>query len=281
MNKPDPKAKRPPGPPAAVDSIAIRLWKNYRDAPSHVNRNCLVEHYLPLVRRVAERIHSRLPKQVNLDDLISWGGFGLLDAVAQYEPARAGFSTFAVLKIRGRILDSLRSEDHASRAMRQHTRKLDAAAESLRQSLGRTATAQELADSMEVDQKQFADREQIRLAVNVCSLSGQSTGNDQRGGLASNTLPDTKTPDPSRAADRRELREVLLRGLTRAEKLVIILYYYEGMTLKEIGLTLDLSESRVSQMRTQILANLRSQFSRPRTSESALGDHPMMQALAG
>jgi RNA polymerase sigma factor for flagellar operon FliA len=281
MNKPDPKFKRPSGLRAAADPAAIGLWASYRASPSHANRNRLVEHYLPLVRGVAERIHSRLPKQVNLDDLISWGGFGLLDAVVQYQPARAGFSTFAVLKIRGKILDSLRSEDHASRAMRQHTRKLDAAAESLRQSLGRAATSQELADSMEVDARQFADREQVRLAVNVCSLSGPPAGADHRGCLASSTLEDTKTPDPARAADRRELREVLLRGLSRAERLVIILYYYEGMTLKEIGQTLDLSESRVSQMRSQILGNLRSQFSRGRTAQQPLGDHPMMQALAG
>lgn len=274
-----PANNRTPRTPA--DPATRLLWAGYREFPSDVTRNRLVEHYLPLVRSVAERVHSRLPKQVNLDDLISWGGFGLLDAVAQYQPARAGFTTFAVLKIRGKILDSLRSEDHASRAMRQHTRQLDAAAESLRQNLGRTATAQELAHSMQVNASQFAEREKIRIAVNLCSLSGPSSTNDRHSTLASSNLEDTKTPDPFRAAARRELRDILLRGLSRAEKLVIILYYYEGMTLKEIGQTLDLSESRVSQMRTEILANLRGQFTGHRMTSSPFGDYAMSSAVSG
>src|SRR5213082_2219236 len=224
------------------------VWIEYKKTKTEQLRNVLMENYLHRVRYNAERIHVKLPDEVELDDLMSAGIFGLMDAIAAFDLERGvKFETYCAPRIRGAILDELRSMDWVPRLVRSRAHKLDHATKQLEVELGRTPTNDEIAKDAS--------------AVGLVSLSRKWFETDSNKDVREiDVLEDKRGADPVREIQRKDLKELITKGLSRAERLIIILYYFEEMTMKEIGSTLDLSESRVSQMHSSILARLKAQM---------------------
>ena len=238
------------------DSQDVReVWAEYARTKSEKLRNHLMEHYLHLVKRMAQRIHTKLPKEVELDDLISAGTFGLMYAIAAFDLSRSvKFETYCANRIRGAILDELRSWDWVPRLARLRAHKLIEATRTLKIELGREPSEEELAKCMHVSMDELDRISRDGNVTRIMPLSRKrfDSGEEDH----EDVLEDSKATDRVRGMEREDLRAILTRGLSRAEQLIIILYYFEQMTMKEIGATLDLSESRVSQMHTMILTRL-------------------------
>lgn len=248
------------------DAVA-ELWQRFKNDPSSQEmRNRLVEMYLPLVKYNGERIWSRLPEGVELDDLISAGVFGLMDAIDAFDLTRGvKFETYCVPRIRGAMLDELRTMDWVPRLVRSKASKLNEALKSLEAKLGRSPTEIELSQRLEIS---VAELEKMVLeanAVNLISLNKKWYETDSYKDVREiDILEDKKGEDPTRRIQKNDLMRLVTKGLNRNERLIIILYYYEELTMKEIGATLDLSESRVSQMHSSIVQRLQSQLQRRR-----------------
>jgi len=239
-----------------------QIWEQFRKTGDDRFRNLLMEHYAHLVKYAAERLHSKLPDKVELDDLISAGIFGLMDAIDAFDPARGvKFETYCSPRIRGSILDELRSMDWVPRLVRARAHQLTKATQSLEAHLGRKPTKKEIAEELDMDTEEFNRLQRDANAVSLVSLSTKySNGDGEKDIREIDVIKDQKSQDPLTEAQKRDLKSLLTKGLTRAERLIIILYYYEEMTMKEIGLTLDLSESRVSQMHSSIVQRLKAQM---------------------
>jgi RNA polymerase sigma factor for flagellar operon FliA len=239
-----------------------QIWIEFKKTKSEKLRNVLMENFLHLVRYNAERIHVKLPDEVELDDLMSAGIFGLMDAINAYDLDRGvKFETYCAPRIRGAILDELRSMDWVPRLVRSRAHKLDTAAKSLEAELGRSPTNNEIAHRLKVSIPEFEKMAKDASAVGVVSLSRKWFETDSNKDVREiDVLEDKRGADPVREIQRKDLKELMTKGLSRAERLIIILYYFEEMTMKEIGMTLDLSESRVSQMHSSILARLKAQM---------------------
>ncbi len=249
------------------DDEVKKLWKDYRAHPEREDlRNALVEHYLPLVRYNAERIWARLPDGVELDDLMSAGVFGLMDAIDAFDLERGvKFETYCVPRIRGAILDELRTLDWVPRLVRSKASKLAEATSTLETKLGRQPNETELAEFMGISVRELEKMKQDASAVNVISLDKKWYETDSYKDVREiDILEDKKGEDPTRRIQKKDLMRLVTKGLNRNERLIIILYYYEELTMREIGATLDLSESRVSQMHSSIMERLQEQLRRRR-----------------
>lgn len=252
-----------------------RAWRDYKRRGEETTRNKLVEHYLYLVRYMAERICTKLPAEVDVDDLMSAGIFGLVDAIDAFDTTRGvKFETYCAPRIRGAILDELRNLDWVPRLVRNRAHKLAEVTRALEVELGRSPNEEEIARRLNLPRSQFQKLMRDASAVTLLSLSRKySDADSQRDVFEIDVLPDDGRADPVSEAQRRDLKELLTHGLTRAERLIVVLYYYEQMTMKQIGQTLDLSESRVSQMHSAILDRLRAQLqARPAPESAALDD---------
>jgi RNA polymerase sigma factor FliA len=238
------------------------IWLAYKKTPTQPLRNVLMENYLHLVRYNAERIHVKLPDEVELDDLMSAGIFGLMDAIDAFDMERGvKFETYCAPRIRGAILDELRSMDWVPRLVRSRAHKMESATKQLEVELGRSPTNEEIARRLKIPMAEFEKIAKDASAVGVVSLSRKWFETDSNKDVREiDVLEDKKGADPVREIQRKDPKELLTKGLSRAERLIIILYYFEEMTMKEIGATLDLSESRVSQMHSSILARLKAQM---------------------
>jgi len=238
------------------------MWKSFHASRDDISRNRLIENYLPIVKYTAERLHTKLPDEVDVDDLISAGIFGLVDAVNAFDPSRGvKFETYCAPRIRGAILDELRSMDWVPRLVRSRAHKLKESLQRLEAQLGRKPLEKELAKDMRLSMAEFRKLQRDAHAVGLISLSRKWFETDSNKDVCEiDVLEDKKSDDPFRSAQRKDIRELVTRGLSRAERLIILLYYFEEMTMREIGETLDLSESRVSQMHSAILTRLRSQL---------------------
>jgi len=240
-----------------------QLWIEFkRDLSNRELRNRLVEIYLPLVKYNGERIWSRLPEGVELDDLISAGVFGLMDAIDAFDLSRGvKFETYCVPRIRGAMLDELRTMDWVPRLVRSKASKLNEALKTLEARLGRQPSEIELAQELCIS---VAELEKMILdanAVNLISLNKKWYETDSYKDVREiDILEDKKGEDPTKRIQRADLMRLVTKGLNRNERLIIILYYYEELTMKEIGATLDLSESRVSQMHSSIVQRLQNQL---------------------
>lgn len=249
--------------PTRFDKLAINdIWKEYQKSQSQDIRNYLMERFLPLVRYNAERIHQRLPDEVDIEDLMSAGLFGLMDAIDAFDLERkVKFETYCAPRIRGAILDELRSMDWVPRLVRHRSAKVDQVRQSIEKSTGRPATEEDVAKVMNLPAEEFDKLSKDGKAVNTRSLTQRCFPSDGgRDVREIDVIKDDTQCNPLTEMQRRDLKELITKGLTRAERLIVILYYYEGMTMKEIGSTLDLSESRVSQMHSSILARLKAQM---------------------
>ena len=239
------------------------LWVKFKCTSAVDCRNRLIERYLHLVKYNAERIYSKLPDEVDLDDLISAGYFGLMDAINSYDLERGvKFSTYCAPRIRGAILDQLRSMDWVPRLVRSRAHKLDKVVKEFEAEHGRCASDDELARIMGLGREEYLKLKRDAHAISLVSLSRKWFETDSQKDVCEiDVLEDKRGVNPFHEIQKRDVKDMMTRGLTRAEKLIIILYYYEEMTMKEIGATLDLSESRVSQMHSSILQRLKAQMS--------------------
>jgi RNA polymerase sigma factor for flagellar operon FliA len=257
--------------PAHVAQPALleidEVWRRYKADPENQEyRNRLVENYLPLVKYNGERIWARLPEGVELDDLVSAGIFGLMDAIDAFDMTRGvKFETYCVPRIRGAMLDELRTMDWVPRLVRSKASKLNEATKIMEARLGRHPTAVELASHMEIPVPELEKMQLEASAVNLISLNKKWYETDSYKDVREiDILEDKKGEDPTRRIQKNDLMRLVTKGLNRNERLIIILYYYEELTMKEIGATLDLSESRVSQMHSSIVQRLQSQLTRRR-----------------
>ena len=251
----------------ATDEIH-QVWREYKADPNRTDlRNRLVEHYLPLVKYNGERIWARLPEGVELDDLISAGVFGLMDAIDAFDLTRGvKFETYCVPRIRGAMLDELRTMDWVPRLVRSKASKLQRGDQDARShdsagippSTNWPSTWSSASPELE---KMILEAS----AVNLISLNKKWYETDSYKDVREiDILEDKKGEDPTRRIQKNDLMRLVTKGLNRNERLIIILYYYEELTMKEIGATLDLSESRVSQMHSSIVQRLQTQLGRRR-----------------
>ncbi len=247
----------------SLDEMPINeVWQEYKRTGSETIRNWLTEHYLHLVRYNAERQHARLPVEVDVNDLIQAGFFGLLDAIDGFDlNYGVKFETFCALRIRGAILDELRSMDWVPRLVRSRTSKMESARKALRARLGRNPDEHEIASHIGLGDEEMKKLFKDGQAVGVVSLNRKCYETDSNKDVREiDVLEDEAQANPLTETQKGDLKDLITKGLSRAERLIVILYYYEEMTMKEIGQTLDLSESRVSQMHSSILARLRAQM---------------------
>src|SRR4051812_30993159 len=248
--------------PTAPRADIKELWAAYKKSPDQPTRNALMENYLHVVRYNAERVHAKLPDEVELDDLMSAGIFGLMDAIDAFDLDRGvKFETYCAPRIRGAILDELRSMDWVPRLVRSRAGKMETATKQLEVELGRSPTNEEIATRLKIPMAEFEKIAKDSSAVGVVSLSRKWFETDSNKDVREiDVLEDKKGANPVRDIERKDLKDMITKGLSRAERLIVILYYFEEMTMKEIGATLDLSESRVSQMHSSILARLKAQM---------------------
>ena len=231
-----------------------------------VPRDILIERYAPLAKVVASKIAARLPSSVELDDLISAGVIGLIDAIDKYDAEKSNnFKKYAEIRIRGAILDELRAMDWVSRTVRRQSAKLDTAQRRLRVDLGRDASDQEMAQELGVDLDQYF--ELLHKLQPVLLISFEDLGVNQDGEKRSfaQYLKDHKAADPSVVVHFRRLRHMLgemVEQLAEKQRIVITLYYFESMNLKEIGKVLDVTESRISQLHAAAVRNLKQKVRR-------------------
>jgi len=236
-----------------------RLWDDYRRSKSDDSREKLILEYIPLVKVVAGRLSMYLGYNVDYEDLCSYGIFGLIDAIDKFDKEKdVKFETYASLRIRGAILDQIRKLDWIPRTVRQRQRQLDTAMRELENELGRPATDDEIAKRVGISEDELSDWQNQCKVSNVVSLNEYlETGADisnETGGASRHF----DSPESSFLKD--ELKEKLIESLdvlTEKEKNVVVLYYYEELTLKEISNVLEVSESRVSQLHTKALNKMK------------------------
>jgi len=250
-----------------VSEDVTEVWKAFKkDQNDQHLRNLLIERYLPLVRFNAERVWQKLPDGVDLNDLISAGVFGLMDAIEAFDMERGvKFETYCVPRIRGAMLDELRTMDWVPRLVRSKASKLEAARKEVEASVGRPPTENELAKKLGVPMEEFVKMKAEASAVSLISLNKKWYETDSYKDVREiDIIEDSKGEDPTSGIQKRDLMRLVTKGLNRNERLIIILYYYEELTMKEIGNTLGLSESRVSQMHSSIVARMKDQLQRRR-----------------
>lgn len=246
-----------------------QVWEQFARCGDVASRNVLIEHYLPLVKYSAERLSVRFPKSVERDDLHSVGILGLMDAIEKFDPARnVKFETYGVRRIEGTIRDYIRKTDWVPRLVRAQAKRLQAVRQRLESLFGRSPTDIELADELGMDIGRFHAHQQKAAALGLVSLNAALT-DDGEGVSGIDMIADQKSQSPFAQAHQRDVQALIKKGLSRPEQLVVILYYYEQMTMKEIGQTLGISESRVCQLHSGILARLREHLNKDCFCESA------------
>jgi RNA polymerase sigma factor for flagellar operon FliA len=245
------------------------LWGNYKSTGDLEARNTLIERYAPLVKYVAGRMAVNMPPQVEFDDLVSYGIFGLIDAIEKYEIARGfKFKTYATTRIRGGIIDELRALDWIPRSVRQKSRQLQQVYAELENKLGRGATDEEVAQELGIS---LADFDQLLNDVSgtaVISLDDVwHVGSDDDEIQVGDTIAGSEKDHPNYKIERDEVKNTLIDAiklLPPREKEVIALYYYEELTLKEIGLVLGVTESRVSQLHSKAIMRMKAKLHKNR-----------------
>lgn len=239
------------------------LWERYK-AGDRQAREQLILHYAPLVKYVAGRVAVGLPDTIEHADLVSYGIFGLVDALEKFEPERGfKFETYAITRIRGAIIDELRSVDWVPRSVRSKARAIDKAVQRLEGRLKRTPTDEELAEELEISTEELADRLTEVSMTSVMALDESLNVSDGDRIALVDTVQDDRMPMPEDSFDRVEMRELLgqaLEHLSEREQTVIALYYFEGMTLAQIGDILGVTESRVCQIHTKTVMSLRAKL---------------------
>jgi RNA polymerase sigma factor for flagellar operon FliA len=248
-----------------ADAILAQLWAGYKETGDAGLREQLILQYAPLVRYVAGRVGVGLPASVEQGDLVSYGIFGLIDAIDKYDLTRAiKFETYAINRIRGAIIDELRSIDWVPRSVRTKARDVERAIAVLEARLQRTPTEMEIAEELGLDvaelRKVFSQVSFVHVAA-LDEMLGASERGD--GATLGERIEDDRTDAPGDALDDEETRHLLARviyTLPEREQIVVTLYYYEGLTLAEIGLCLGVTESRICQLHTKAMMAMRTRM---------------------
>ena len=249
------------------------IWEQYRQSADIKVRNHLIERYAPLVKYVAGRMATNMPPQVEFDDLVSYGIFGLIDAIEKYEPSRGfKFKTYATTRIRGAIIDELRALDWIPRSVRQKSRQLQQVYSDLENRLGRAASDEEIAQELGISLEEFDQLVNDVSGTAVISLDDVwHVGSDDDEIQVGDTIAGSEKDHPNYKIEREEIKNILIdaiKQLPPREKEVIALYYYEELTLKEIGLVLGVTESRVSQLHSKAIMRLKAKLQKNREAFS-------------
>ena len=257
-------ATAPVSPQMLGEEELEAIWKTYKKTRDDNLRNILIEHHMPLVRMIAERVLQTLPKSIELDDLSSAGTFGLMDAINGFDLTRGiKFKTYCTTRIRGSILDELRSQDWVPRLVRLKAHKLERAMRKLEGELGRQPNQAELAVALELTIEELQAHQNEASAKTIFSLSEKwDDGDDDKEMEKVEILADKKVVDPLDTIQQRDALELITRNLTKKERLIILMYYYEGLTMREIGEIMELTESRVCQIHSNVMARLKAQLDR-------------------
>jgi RNA polymerase sigma factor FliA len=259
-----------PGGVSAPDTVEA-AWEEYKRAGSGRARDQLILHFSPLVKYVAGRVAVGLPANIEQADLISYGIFGLIDAIDKYELARGiKFETYAISRIRGAIIDELRAIDWVPRSVRFKAREVEKAYTNLENRLKKPPSDAEIADEMDISVDELNGIYTQLSSVSLVALDELMTVEGEKGDKMSlvDTLEDTKTTGPIEAFETEEMKQILTGAINRLperEKIVITLYYYEGLTLAQIGEVLGVTESRVCQMHTKAVLALRGKIAEATT----------------
>ncbi len=239
------------------------LWIDYKETGNEKIREHFVLKYAPLVKHIAGKISYKIKGAAEFDDLLGYGAIGLLDAISKYDPyKKIKFNTYAMTRIRGAIYDELRNLDWIPRTIRQKAKKLEHAINTLENKLDRAATDEEIAEFMEIS---IQDLKKTYLEVNgttILSLFDSYSKNNKDGEKIEfiHTIESPETKNPESIMEKKEIQKYLvmaIKELPDKEKKVLILYYYEELTLKDIGKVLGITESRVSQLHTKAIMRLR------------------------
>jgi len=255
----------------ATAAVVAQLWGEYKQDATHDARERLILHYSPLVKFVAGRVASGLPQSIEQSDLVSYGIFGLIDAIDKFDPGRGfKFETYAISRIKGAIIDELRSIDWVPRSIRAKARAVERAYSKLENELRRSPDDKEVAAELDLDEEELnhvLSQVSFTGLVALDELLGRQQGGGDGGGSA--TVGDTIADgahDPVEAFETDEMKHLLADAINRMpdrERLVLTLYYYEGLTLAEVGGILGVTESRVCQIHTKAILQLRGRLAEP------------------
>lgn len=238
-----------------------KLWESYTKNPTSALREQIIIEYAQLVKLVAGRLNMYLGYNVEYDDLVGYGVFGLIDAIDKFDYSKGiKFETYASLRIRGSILDQIRKMDWIPRSLRQKQKKIDMAMSKLETELGRPATDEEISKELGISEDEYTDWQGQANISNIVSLDEFIEAGGEKG-----VAPVKANPfeQPEAVVEKAEIKKILaesLDSLTDKERKVILLYYYEELTLKEISRVLDVSESRISQLHTKALQKMKAKL---------------------
>ena len=250
----------------AVDDTGV-LWREFQRTRDKEVRDRLILTYAPLVKFVAGRLGSGLPAHVEENDLVSYGLLGLIGAIERYDPNRdVKFETYAIARIKGSIIDELRAMDWVPRSVRSRAREIERAIAELEAKLGQAPSDEQIAQKVGITVEELEEslseiaRSSIAALDELCTVGG---GEGDQIALI-DTIEDTEAPDPQSSLSQTEMKEAIADAIARLperEKLVVTLYYYEELTLREIGEVLGVTESRVSQLHTKAILRLKARLS--------------------
>lgn len=244
-----------------------KLWDKYIKTNEQTVRDYFVVKYSPLVKYVAGKVSMGMPQNIEFEDLVSYGVFGLIDAISKFDPARGiKFKTYAMTRIRGAIFDELRSIDWIPRSVRQKAKQIEQVISDLENKLGRTVEDDEIAKEMGLATDEFQSLLNKLSGTSMLSLNDiWYLGDDSDELSILETLEAPGTMNPDVLVEKEEIRDYIIEAIQKLpekEKKVIVLYYYEDLTLKEIGEILEVTESRVSQLHTKAIMRLRGRLGR-------------------
>ena len=246
-----------------MEALLREARDTFGSVPADLKEKIVLEH-TPLIRYIVNRIAVRLPSHIDLEDLQNTGVIGLMDAIDKYDPEKnCKFKTYAEFRIKGAILDQLRSLDWVPRSIRQKSRRLEQAYSNVEQRLGRSASENEVASSLGIDLDEFYFLLSQVKGISMVNLDELRSGSDSDQPAYGDIFEDVKAENPFASLKSRELCQAVadcIGNLPEKERLVISLYYYEDLNMKEIGNVLGITESRVCQIHTKSVARLRSKL---------------------
>ncbi len=242
-----------------------QLWKKYKKTKDPKIRDKFVRQYAPLVKYVAGKVAIGMPHNVEFDDLVGFGVFGLFDAIEKFDPEKhVKFKTYAVTRIRGAIFDELRSIDWVPRSVRQKSREIEDTIHHLESSLGRSASDEEIAKEMNMNMDEFQKTMMKVSGTSILSLNDVWYNDDESDKVTIvDSIESPNSLNPDTIVEKEEMKRVIVEAISELpekEKKVLVLYYYEDLTLKEIGQVLEVTESRISQLHTKAIMRLRSKL---------------------
>jgi RNA polymerase sigma factor FliA len=242
-----------------------QLWKKYKKTKDPKIRDKFVRQYAPLVKYVAGKVAIGMPHNVEFDDLVGFGVFGLFDAIEKFDPEKhVKFKTYAVTRIRGAIFDELRSIDWVPRSVRQKSREIEDTIHRLESSLGRSASDEEIAKEMNMNMDEFQKTMMKVSGTSILSLNDVWYNDDESDKVTIvDSIESPNSLNPDTIVEKEEMKRVIVEAISELpekEKKVLVLYYYEDLTLKEIGQVLEVTESRISQLHTKAIMRLRSKL---------------------